>query len=143
MSIIEEYDVVLDVSSLQQFAEAGWPVYARRSVDAMVNKALEANLDFSGKVVSVLGLYDKGKSFLVNKLFHLSLGSGKRVHTRGVSMRLTTSTPPSAYPEDDKRDILVLDTAGVHSPGKSMDSSHSPLNFLLSSSFLSLASPNF
>eukprot|EP01102_Stenamoeba_stenopodia_P021363 TRINITY_DN858_c0_g1_i1.p1 TRINITY_DN858_c0_g1~~TRINITY_DN858_c0_g1_i1.p1 ORF type:complete len:581 (-),score=139.62 TRINITY_DN858_c0_g1_i1:112-1854(-) len=121
MSIIEDYDVVLDVSSLQQFSEAGWPLYVKRSTDQKVNKIVDSNLEFSGKIVSVLGLYDKGKSFLINKLFHLTLGSGKRVHTRGVSMKFTSAAVPSSNPEEDKKDVLVLDTAGVHSPGKIYD----------------------
>lgn len=121
MSIIEDYDVVLDVSSLQQFAEAGWPLYVKRSSDQKVNKIIDSNLEFSGKIVSILGLYDKGKSFLINKLFHLTLGSGKRVHTRGVSMKFTSAAVPSNNPEEDKKDVLVLDTAGVHSPGKIYD----------------------
>lgn len=57
MSIIEDYDVVLDVSSLQQFSEAGWPLYVKRSNDQKVNKIVDSNLEFSGKIVSVLGLY--------------------------------------------------------------------------------------
>jgi len=57
MSIIEDYDVVLDVSSLQQFAEAGWPLYVKRSSDQKVNKIIDSNLEFGGKIVSILGLY--------------------------------------------------------------------------------------
>ena len=35
-------------------------------------------------------------------------------------MKFTSAAVPSNNPEEDKKDVLVLDTAGVHSPGKSL-----------------------
>jgi len=34
-------------------------------------------------------------------------------------MKFTSAAVPSNNPDEDKKDVLVLDTAGVHSPGKS------------------------
>jgi len=71
---------------------------------------LTLNEDFS--VVLVLGLFDKGKTWLLNKLCNVGLPSGETVHTEGLSFKL-----PRGIKGADSN-IILLDTAGSHSPIK-------------------------
>lgn len=59
-------------------------------------------------VVSVIGFFNKGKTFVVNKIADLNLPSARQVHTRGLSFIL---------PGDERRqNCIFLDTAGTNSP---------------------------
>lgn len=59
-------------------------------------------------VVSAIGLFNKGKSFILNKLGKFNLPTAKSIHTRGLSFLL---------PDIDKNNQYVfLDTAGTNSP---------------------------
>lgn len=42
---------------------------------------------WSGAVIAVLGLYDKGKTFVLNALTETKLPSGKKVATKGLSFK--------------------------------------------------------
>lgn len=73
-------------------------------------KALNSDFDFdpeSGidvRVISVVGLFNKGKTFLLNKLFGLCLPSGRTQVTQGLSF---------VYLKERK--MLVIDSPGVQS----------------------------
>jgi HSP20 family molecular chaperone IbpA/GTPase SAR1 family protein len=58
-------------------------------------------------IVAVMGLYNKGKTFLLNRLGRTSFGSDKRTHTSGISIK---------YSYKDELKMLILDTAGFQSP---------------------------
>ena len=65
---------------------------------------------WEGAIVSVVGLYDKGKTFVLNNLAESNLPSGKKVTTAGLSFK---------YVDIEKgTKLILLDTAGSYSPVK-------------------------
>lgn len=61
---------------------------------------------FDGKVrVSVLGLFNRGKTFLLNELCGINHDSSFKVHTKGISI----SVPSSGQ-------IIIIDSAGTNVP---------------------------
>jgi HSP20 family molecular chaperone IbpA len=65
---------------------------------------------WEGAVVAVVGLYDKGKTFVLNSISNSNLPSGKRVNTKGLSFKHTDM--------DSGTRLILLDTAGSYSPVK-------------------------
>lgn len=120
------YDIVIDIDNLIDLEE-GWKIYfAQRLLTriegaAVVNKPLDPetvnNLSLSTTkvVVSVLGLFNKGKTFLLNKICNENFDSGYKVTTRGLSFK-------EPY---DMNNIILLDTAGTSSPLQSKFNSNS------------------
>merc|ERR1719189_2054917 len=92
-----KYDAVICLRSLSEFVSTG-------SIDVL--QPMESLFDMAKvaqyRIIAVVGLYDKGKTWLVNKLFGINLPSGKLFSTTGLSF--------AWIPE---RRILVLDTAGM------------------------------
>jgi len=60
--------------------------------------------------VSVVGLYDKGKTFVLNNITNSNLPSGKKVNTKGLSFKHVNV--------DNGTNLVLLDTAGSYSPVK-------------------------
>lgn len=69
---------------------------------------------WEGAIVAVVGLYDKGKTFVLNNLSSSNLPSGKRVNTKGLSFKYVNV--------DDGTKLILLDTAGSYSPVKVQNS---------------------
>ena len=94
------YDIILAFDSLANFLE-------HRQL-SLLQKA-ESHLKLAElqkyRIVAVVGLFDKGKTWLMNKLFGVSLPSGKLHTTKGFSFLWI-----------EERNMLVLDSAGVQSP---------------------------
>ena len=94
------YDIILAFDSLANFLE-------HRQL-SLLQKA-ESHLKLAElqryRIVAVVGLFDKGKTWLMNKLFGVSLPSGKLHTTKGFSFIWI-----------EERNMLVLDSAGVQSP---------------------------
>lgn len=65
-------------------------------------------LQESSLLVSVMGLYDKGKTFFINHLVDHSLPSGKKSTTKGLSFK-------TIYLNDCTK-FTIVDTAGTYSP---------------------------
>ena len=92
---------------------------------------------WSGAVVAVLGLYDKGKTFILNQITQSKLPSGKKVATKGLSFKhvemdggssfilldsegscnrhVTAMKPPGGS------SFILLDSEGSYSPVKVTD----------------------
>lgn len=68
------------------------------------------NNQWEGAIVAVVGLYDKGKTFVLNNLCGQKLPSGKRVNTKGLSFKYVDI--------EDGTKLVLLDTAGSYSPVK-------------------------
>ena len=68
--------------------------------DGFISQEFEA-------VFALVGMYDKGKTFILNKLTGLNFKSGKKHTTRGLSMKEVSI---------DGENLFVLDTAGTSSP---------------------------
>ena len=60
--------------------------------------------DWNGSIVAVVGLYDKGKTFVLNNLTGSNLPSGKKVNTKGLSFK--------SVDVDSGTNMILLDTAG-------------------------------
>ena len=93
------YDAILAFESLSQFLSTGEIRFLQHA---------ESKLQVAGaarfRIVAMVGLFDKGKTFLINKLFGVNLPSGKLHTTKGLSFLWI-----------EERRMLVLDSAGVQS----------------------------
>lgn len=69
----------------------------------------ECSMDFRNneRVVSFIGLYDKGKSFVLNNLTNINLPSERKIQSRGLSFKELNN-------EETK--LILLDTVGSYSP---------------------------
>ena len=70
----------------------------------------DKNDSWEGAIVAVVGLYDKGKTFVQNNLSKANLPSGKKVNTKGQSFKYVNM--------DEGTRLILLDTAGSYSPVK-------------------------
>ena len=69
----------------------------------------DARRGWDGAVVAVLGLFDKGKTFVLNHLTELDLPSGKKVSTKGLSFK---------HVDVEGTKFVVLDSEGSYAPVK-------------------------
>eukprot|EP01120_Amphizonella_sp_Union-15-10_P016211 TRINITY_DN8475_c0_g1_i1.p1 TRINITY_DN8475_c0_g1~~TRINITY_DN8475_c0_g1_i1.p1 ORF type:complete len:650 (-),score=151.01 TRINITY_DN8475_c0_g1_i1:117-2066(-) len=78
--------------------------------DDVITKQLLQLLDFNqtNTLVSVSGLFNRGKTFLLNKLAKTALPSDYKVTTKGLSFVLPF--------DDNVKNLIFLDTAGTNSP---------------------------
>lgn len=82
-------------------------------ITSVEQRRVEADLSeaWVGAFVAVVGLYNRGKTHLLNSISGAKLLSGLQVHTEGLSFKM---------PEDkEKYHFTLLDTAGSHSPVQS------------------------
>lgn len=128
------YDWIVDIDFLTNVSHKGWTVnfsnhffknstentkrsvigshYVNTSITKSIEKEDDTNLQnkWEGAIVAVVGLYDKGKTFVLNNLSFSNLPSGKKVNTKGLSFK---------YVEvDEGTKLILLDTAGSYSPVK-------------------------
>ncbi len=72
---------------------------------------------WDGATVAVVGLYDKGKTFVLNNLTQSNLPSGKKVNTKGISFKVISFKFIVQHVNVDAGTHLILvDTAGSYSP---------------------------
>ena len=97
-------------------------------------KTILASIERPMVVVSVVGMYRTGKSFLLNMLMNKTdgfpLGSTVEAKTKGIWMWV------GDFPGDSSRALLLLDTEGLHDPekgSKSHDAQIFTLSVLMSS----------
>lgn len=125
------YDLVIDIEQVNHvFKKRGWqlglskeavkvvePWLNSRQVDegaclgAREVEELSAKilpLDGNPPIIAVNGLFNRGKTYLLNKLTNMGLKSDKKYNTKGLSFKI---------PDNAKgRGLLLLDTAGTNSP---------------------------
>eukprot|EP00466_Bigelowiella_natans_P016924 jgi/Bigna1/142464/aug1.70_g17172 len=69
------YDWIVDIDLLSQLSDQGWRVsFSKNFMDAK-NQGRDGR---EGAVVAVMGLYDKGKTFVLNQITSANLPSGKK-----------------------------------------------------------------
>ena len=67
---------------------------------------------WEGAVIAVVGLYDKGKTFVLNQITEANLPSGKKVSTKGLSFK---------HVNVESTEFVILDSAGSYSPVRVTD----------------------
>ena len=94
-----DYHCIIRIMSLSHFAQTKkiWFLKA-------INSDFDPECGIDVRVISVVGLFNKGKTFLLNKLFGLHLPSGRTQVTQGLSF---------VYLKERK--MLVIDSPGVQS----------------------------
>ena len=127
------YDAIIHINSLADLNLKGWEIVLGERAKNIIlepeifeskdgqqteietNKGHHANsskiiLESAvGVVVSVIGAYNRGKTFLLNQLCHISLPTGNLMHTEGVSITAG---------RENYTKIVFLDTAGADTPVK-------------------------
>ena len=129
------YDWVCEINKLSEVSTDGWKVrYSEaflKSIDESEAQAVlggvgdgasdadsDADSDLSappagpsweGAVVAVLGLFDKGKTFVLNHLTDAALPSGKKVSTKGLSFKHVVV---------EGTRFIILDSEGSYAPVK-------------------------
>eukprot|EP01117_Protostelium_nocturnum_P012717 TRINITY_DN4694_c0_g1_i3.p1 TRINITY_DN4694_c0_g1~~TRINITY_DN4694_c0_g1_i3.p1 ORF type:complete len:606 (-),score=130.05 TRINITY_DN4694_c0_g1_i3:134-1882(-) len=83
-----------------------WSLLSDEQVISLSNASYLKGLD-TYATVTVLGYFDKGKTFLLNKLSGGNLENGNTITTRGISI---------SVPRDPNCKLLMVDTAGTNSP---------------------------
>ncbi|CAD8186951.1 unnamed protein product [Paramecium octaurelia] len=84
------YDLVLDINM-----SSSW-------------KLLVNNNELKGARVAVLGLYDKGKTHILNQLTNQNLPTGSKITTKGISLKQCIV--------DKNNSFVLIDTAGSYAP---------------------------
>ncbi|KYQ89819.1 hypothetical protein DLAC_09792 [Tieghemostelium lacteum] len=125
----DNYDFIIDITTIDDIKKSGWDIHIDRALLKNINKNLEKityiNSEVKGEpkiqkmfnlntkcnsytMVAVMGLFNRGKTLLINLLSNsksMGLPSGKTVQTKGLSFK--------GFPNTN---ILYLDTAGTNSP---------------------------
>lgn len=135
---LDGYDWIIDINLISDLSRSGWVMeFSEKYWSALAPEhreemfkieEIEANLDLStsmakvepeakgasgdweGAIVAVVGLYDKGKTFVLNNITESNLPSGKKMTTRGLSFKHVNM--------DSGTQLILLDTAGSYSPVK-------------------------
>eukprot|EP00929_Paragymnodinium_shiwhaense_P053489 TRINITY_DN26771_c0_g2_i1.p1 TRINITY_DN26771_c0_g2~~TRINITY_DN26771_c0_g2_i1.p1 ORF type:complete len:624 (-),score=95.99 TRINITY_DN26771_c0_g2_i1:295-2166(-) len=96
----DSYDLIIPLDSVRELLSQGCPVlgYSDAALPLFKN-----SLKF--RVVSVLGLYNTGKSFLQGELFGFHFPQGSLVRTKGLSMKCA-----------EQSRLLIIDSAGNQEP---------------------------
>lgn len=98
MKKLGTYDFVVDVDSVEKIGSAGWNMTCKD--ETTIRRLIEG----SDVKVSIVGMYNRGKTFLLNELTGGELRTGCVAHTVGLSI---------IAPSDD---LVFLDTAGQNQP---------------------------
>ncbi len=100
---LEVYDIIIDINAIKSLFTTGWKEYSSKKG----RERYEEQKDKRSVVVSVIGNKNKGKSYFLSKLSGINLPSGYSVVTKGLSVK---------YPQIEKQNIILLDTAGFETP---------------------------
>ena len=100
------YDIIICIESLLGI-ESGWKVKScergKQLYEKMKNEPIIK--------VGVIGLRNKGKSFLLNKFLNKSLPKGYSIKTEGLSIKY-----PSEKDLENQRNYILLDSVGFEMP---------------------------
>jgi len=96
------YDVIINIKSIASLEkDEGWPIKWNESRKNDISKLKDEQL----LKIGILGNGNVGKSFLLSRLFKMSIPSGYSVITEGLSLK---------YNEFDR--YTILDSAGLQTP---------------------------
>ena len=97
------YDIVICINSLTALSTSGWEIIVGEKVTCVDIQNVKSD-DNRGVIVSVLGSYNRGKSFLLNQLCNINLPTGNLIHTEGISITAGRA---------ETKNIIFIDTAGT------------------------------
>ncbi len=111
-----DYDLVIDINNICDGLSLQWPVsispWLRERASQNPNRELCRVIDQYFKdppnIVSIMGRFDRGKTFIINQLAETLLPCGSKIQTKGLSF---------LCPKDnDNSNVIYLDTSGTNSP---------------------------
>ena len=100
------YDIIICIESILGI-ESGWRVKSSESGKQLYDKMKNSSL----VKVGVIGLRNKGKSFLLQKFLNKDLPKGTSIKTEGLSIKY-----PSSSDLRNQRNYILLDSAGSEVP---------------------------
>ena len=105
---VEFYDVIVNIQSIKDIAK-GWNIKFSQRIK---NYEEFINIKENEKVlkIGIIGNSNKGKSFILSKLSHITLPFGTNIKTEGLSIK---------YPDlknFKNRKIVLLDSVGLETP---------------------------
>ncbi|CAF4320848.1 unnamed protein product, partial [Adineta steineri] len=104
------YNTVIHIGKLNDLLKEGWKFTTDNSSEASTQRSM-INYEDS-LIVGILGSYNRGKSFLLNKLCRTQFPTGRLISTEGISI---------AGPRDTCKNLVFIDTAGTDTPTKRED----------------------
>ena len=104
-----DYDCVIDITKFTDIAGDGWAINFTNKTINSKEEFLKIKNEFctSQSFLSITGAYDKGKTYIINRLCNINFPSGKKTETKGISLKSTSI-------QNNK--LIVVDTAGIQSP---------------------------
>ncbi|CAF4029782.1 unnamed protein product [Rotaria sp. Silwood1] len=115
-SISSLYDVVIRINNLSDLSSQGWEILVGKHIKNVTRNKMIPENNASGKasgelkegvIVTILGAYNRGKTFLLKNLCKIELPDGNLVHTEGLSITAG---------RENYTNIVFLDTAGTDTP---------------------------
>ena len=105
---VEPYDFVFDIKSISDLTNGnGWALEVRnwtQGADLLKN-------EFQGSIASVMGMYNRGKTWFFNRLAGTNLQASMTAHTLGLSFKEAKD-----FFGGGQSRVLLLDTAGTMAP---------------------------
>lgn len=94
------YDIVIEANSLSALEESkGWDIsYGKGGKEKYLK-----NKEISQSVIGVIGNFNKGKSFILQRLSGQNIAQGYSVSTKGLSIK---------YPEISNKPVSIIDSEG-------------------------------
>ena len=105
---IKNYDLVLQINSIDQLEKGGWPVKFSEKGKEKYKELKNENC----VIIGVAGNKNRGKSFLLKRISGFEVKSGHLDTTEGISANF----PDFRDDEEGKKNIIILDTAGQENP---------------------------
>ena len=105
---IKNYDLVLQINSIDQLEKVGWPVEFGEKGKEKYEKLKNENC----VIIGATGNKNSGKSFLLKRISGFEVKSGHLDTTEGISANF----PDFKDEEEGKRNIIIVDTAGQEKP---------------------------
>lgn len=101
-SSLEFYDLIFQIDSILSL-KTGWELkFSEKGL-----KTYNEYKNLNSTVIGVIGNGNKGKSFILQRISGMPMISGYSVKTEGLSLK---------YPNNIKKNIICLDTAGLETP---------------------------
>ena len=111
---LDFYDIVIDVRRLLDVCSNGWAVAYDDQKEESYHKLFCSSLQSS--VVSIVGNFNVGKSFVLGLLTDDTFPRGNRVHTNGISIKFKNMDKEAEGLAGTGRFYWFVDTQGMNSP---------------------------